>query len=202
MAREGKNEKNNLYRYKEILIISLAIFTIEIGGSILSGSLALFSDAWHVFCDKVAIVLTIIAEYVAEKYKYGKFKERVQRWVFLVNSWLLVFVAFEIFREALLRIYYPKKIATSVFIVVAAVGAIGNFLQRLILQKMAGGLNEVRRVLSFHILSDLWQSLAIVFSSIIIALTGFTIIDSIISIIISIIIFSWGMKLLSKFFRL
>lgn len=197
---ETKIRKNNFYRYKIILLISLIIFAIELVGGILSHSLALFSDAWHVFCDKIAIVLTIIAEYLAEK--YDQFKEKIEKTTFLANSFLFLFVAFGIFKEALFRIYYPQKIVTFALIVIATIGAIGNFIQQLILKKMSEGLKEVRKVLSFHILSDLWQSLAIVLNGIVIILTNWLIIDTILSLVIVIIMFCWGIKLLDKFVRL
>lgn len=199
-GRNGGDSRNNFRRYRIILFISFIIFGIEIVGGILSHSLALFSDAWHVFCDKIAIVFTIIAEYLAEKYK--KFEEKIQQTVFIANSILLFFVAFGIFKESLLRIYYPRKITTSIFITIAVVGALGNFIQRLFLQKMSGGLKKAQIILNLHILSDLWQSLAIILGGVIIILTGLVIVDPILSLIIAFLMFVRVIKLINKFNRL
>lgn len=188
-------------RYGLILLISFVIFATEIVGGILSHSLALFSDAWHVFCDKIAIGLAILAEYWAIKFPNGKKENGVKKAVAYANIFLLLFIAFKIAEEALVRIYAPQEIESLLMTAVAVFGALGNYFQNFILKKSAVGKDVVHEVVGFHIVSDLWQSLAVIAGGAVISITGKTIVDPVLSLLIAAAMFFFGIKLLLKNLR-
>lgn len=56
--------KRELIRYWQVLGLGAVIFTIEIVGGIVSGSLSLSADAWHVFVDCGAAIISIIVAWL------------------------------------------------------------------------------------------------------------------------------------------
>ena len=48
-----------------MLLVTLCVAVVELVGAFLSGSLALFADAGHMFIDSAAIVVALSASYVA-----------------------------------------------------------------------------------------------------------------------------------------
>lgn len=181
-------------RYWKILGLSFLIFIIEIFGGIFSGSLALLSDAGHVFTDKVAILISIAVAYLVIRKKSQE--NQIRGWGAKINALLLGLVALWIFWEAWQRILQPKEILTGIMFWVALIGAAFNYIQHRILE--TAGQREkhlTHKAMDVHILSDLGQSLAIVIASILIKFTGWLIVDPVLSIIVALIMIYWSIKL-------
>jgi cobalt-zinc-cadmium efflux system protein len=170
-------------RLLTVLAITTAILALEIAGGLYSGSLALLADAGHVFGDSVAILATLAAAVLVH---YGLKKEEVRRAAFFINIALLVFVVYWITRDALERIREPQEIESISMIGVAIVGGFGNYWQHRILKESPEEhKHEAHRALNLHILSDLFQSVGVVVGGILIALTGWSIIDPVLSLLIA-----------------
>ena len=80
---------------------------------------------------------------------------------------------------------------------IAVLGTIGNYTQHRILESVDEE-HVTHESMHFHILSDLLQSVGVVFGGILIWVTGWVLVDPIISIIIALLMALWTWKLLSK----
>ena len=110
---------------KKIFWVTLlnAIITIaEIVGGILSGSLALLSDAAHNLTDTVAIALSYFANKIAQKPKDAKRTYGYKRAEILsafINSTVLLAISIVLIFEAFKRFKSPESINGTLMIIVA-----------------------------------------------------------------------------------
>ena len=181
----------NLKRYWLVLGISSIILIIEIIGGIRSGSLALLSDAAHVFQDMLVITIAILIE---SAIKRGANEDVWRRRGAYLNALFLLSVAAWIVFEAFERFGSKDQILSGLLIITAAIGGFGNYLAHRVLES-SHTKDITHRGLSAHILSDLWQSVAVVVAGILIALTGLMIFDLAISILIAIVFTYWSFNL-------
>jgi len=166
----------------------------EVVGGILSGSLALLSDAAHVFMDLFALGLTLGATLLA---RLGPDDSRTYGWhraeVFaaLVNSLSLFVIISVILREAYLRIKAPTEVHSVGLLIVASIGLVVNLIVAMGLRRHArrGDINI--RSAFLHVLGDAGASVAVIAGGVIIALTGWNIVDPILSLGIGLLLF-WG----------
>lgn len=166
-------------RYGIIFVLSGIIFAAEIVGGIISGSLALISDAGHVFTDAMAILISIVTAYLVRTKKYRE--KPVRALGGYVNALLLLGIAIGIGIEGVERIAHPREIASKMMIAVALIGTVGNWIQ----YKVLGTLEEehvTHKAMNLHILSDLLQSVIVVLGGFAIYLTGEHIIDPVLSV--------------------
>ena len=184
-------------RYWLVLALSGFILILEAVGGWFSGSLALFSDAVHVFADIIAIAISLIVAYTV-KNNQG-LENKIRQVGARRNGILLALLSIWIFWEALNRIWKPQEIQFGIMFWVAVSGAILNYCQHKILGHATHEERHVtHQALDWHILSDLIQSLAVILASVLIYITGQTVIDSVLSIIVALVMFRWSIKLLQS----
>ncbi len=180
-------------RYWLVFGLSVLILGIEIIGGLAGGSLALLSDAGHVFSDTLAVIAAIIVEGAVRR---GRSERRLRSIGGYVSAALLFAVALFIIFEAIDRFHQPYEVKSGIVIVAAAFGAVGNFIQHRILESSAAR-HVTHKGMSWHVLSDLWQSIAVIATGIVIAMTGFVVCDLFISIAIAVVFVVWSFKLLA-----
>ncbi|MCH7597640.1 cation transporter [Patescibacteria group bacterium] len=160
--------------------VTLAILIFEIIGGTVSGSLALLADAGHVFGDSAAVVVTLLAAVLV---KFGTQPHRVRDAAFRINIGFLFLIAGWIVFEAIERFQDPREIISHVMIFFAFVGGVGNYLQHYILEGAADEhKHKAHRSLSLHVISDLIQSVAVVAGGILIWISGWVLIDPLLSV--------------------
>ncbi len=185
-------------------VLSLAltglIFFGELMAGFLTGSLALLSDAAHVFLDFFALALSYGAIRLSalppdDRHTYGYHRLRVL--AALVNGALLLVVAFQIFREAIHRLSDPQPVLAGPMLVVAVVGLLVNLLVAFVLR---GHDHEDLNVRSafLHVLGDALASVGVIVAGAIIVLTGWMVADPLVSVLIGIIILVGSGSLLRK----
>lgn len=185
-------------------IVSLAltglIFFAELVGGLVTGSLALLSDAAHVFLDAFALGLSYVAIRLTslppdDRHTYGYHRLRVL--AALVNGTTLMLVVFEIVREAIGRFSNPQPILAGPMLVVAVIGLIVNLMVAFVLR---GHDHEDLNVRSafLHVLGDTLASIGVIVAGVIIVLTGWTIVDPLISLVIAVIILVGAGNVLRK----
>ncbi len=181
-------------RYWKILGLSFLIFAAEVCGGIFSGSLALLSDAGHVFADKIAILISIAVAYLVNRKKFSE--NQIRGWGAKINAILLGAIAIWIFWEAWQRIRQPKEILTGIMFWVALLGAILNYFQHQVLESAEEQERHLtHKAMDIHILSDLGQSLAVVIASILIKFTSWLIVDPVLSMAVAAVMIYWSLKL-------
>ncbi len=173
-----------------VTILNAAITTAEIIGGILSGSLALLSDAAHNFSDTVAIALSYFANKLAQKPNDAKKTYGYARAEILsafINASVLLAISAVLIFEAIKRIKSPETINGTLMIMVALIGLIANFVSVLLLEKDS---HENLNIKSgyLHLLSDTVSSVGVLAGGIAIKLWGITWIDPLITSLISLYI--------------
>ncbi len=180
------------------IIATLAVMILEIVGGIYSGSLALLSDAAHMVTDLLSLSLSYLAYLLASKpadfqKTYGYYRAEVL--VAFVNGLLLLVAAVFIFYEAIERLITPHPIEINLMLGVAAVGLVANVSTALLLSSVRDHNLNLRGAF-LHVFSDAVSSALIVVSAIILKFIPFYGLDSILSLILSLVIAFWSLRLL------
>ena len=168
------------------ILINIGITIAEVIGGTLSGSLALLSDAGHNLSDVISLGLSFVGEKLSNqkatrRHTFG-FK-RTEIFTALINSLSLVGIAFFIVMEALKRISAPQQLSLGLMLVVATIGLLGNLFSMVILGKRGSNLNVKAAYL--HLFYDALSSVAVIVSGFLIYLTGWFIVDLVVSLLIS-----------------
>ena len=172
--------------YYSILINVIITVSQAIGG-IMSGSLALLSDATHNLSDVLALIFSFIAKRLSQKestvhYTFGL--KRAEIISALVNGVILICVGIGLFYEAVRRLLEPQMISGDIVIVLAIVGIIGNGLSVLILAK--GSQHSMNMKSAYlHMLTDMLTSICVLVGGIAIRFFNTPYIDSILTILIA-----------------
>lgn len=183
-----------------VTVLNAIITVTEIIGGILSGSLALLSDALHNFSDTIAIALSYFANRFAqkprdEKRTYGY--KRAEILAALVNATVLLALSILLIIEAIKRWQSPETINGLMMIIVALVGLIANFISVLLLEKDSHhNLNIKSSYL--HLISDTVSSIGVLIGGIAIQLWGIVWIDPLITALISIYIIRETWQIIKK----
>jgi len=199
---------DHLFAYRSVtkkrlflsLTITIIFMVVEIIGGLLTNSIALLSDAGHMFTHSFAIGISLIAIYIACKppchhKTFGMYRAEVLA-AFINGLFLIPIVAIIIY-EAIMRILYPQAILSFYMFIVAIIGLTVNLISILLLKGSKESNINVKGVVS-HMLADAVSSIGIVIVAIIIYYTGWTVLDPIVSIGISIIILYWAIGILKE----
>lgn len=177
-------------RFVLALALTGLIFAVEVVGGLWTGSLALLSDAAHVFMDLLALAMSYAALRVAawpadERHTYGY--HRWQVIAALANSVTLLLVAYGIFRAAWQRFQAPEPILAGPMLIVAAIGLVVNLIVALALSNHDHHDLNVRSAF-LHVLGDTLSSVGVIAAGGVILLTGWLWVDPLISVLIGVII--------------
>jgi cobalt-zinc-cadmium efflux system protein len=190
-------------RYLLAICLTSLILIAEIIGGILSGSLALLSDAAHVFMDIFALGLSFFAMRLAarppdDRHSYGWHRAEVI--AALVNGSTLVLMTIGIWVEAYKRFRSPVEIRSTEMLVIAVIGLLINLLVAFILGRDSYHAhahdhpghspreNINLRSAFLHVLGDAISSVGVIAAAILIRLTNAVWLDPLISIFIGLII--------------
>ncbi|MFX1277426.1 MAG: cation diffusion facilitator family transporter [Promethearchaeota archaeon] len=178
--------------------ITIMVMLIELIGGLIINSVALISDAGHMFTHAIAIGIGLFAILISRKppcshKTYGLYRAEVLG-AFINGLFLIPIAGFIIF-EAIMRIIFPLEIDGISMLLLAIIGLAVNILSiALLFESHKTNLN-IKGVF-FHMFGDAASSIGIVMVAIIILNTGWTILDPIVSIGISIIILYWSWGIL------
>ena len=183
------------------LLIALAITAlmtvVELVGGVLSNSLALLGDAGHMFTDTLALGLSVVALTLAKRpasqtRTYGFHRAEVL--AALTNGTILVLICGFIFYESYQRLVSPPEVRGSLMLVVAAIGFLANLIGILILRSASRDNLNVKGAF-LHMWGDTISSMGVIVASVIILVTGWTMVDPIISIFIGLLILRGAISL-------
>ena len=163
---------------------------VEAAGGIIAGSLALLADAGHMLTDAAALCFAWIAFRLArrpadERRSYGY--HRFQILAAFVNGVVLIAIVAWIVIEAAQRLREPVEILGGLMLAVAGVGLVVNLISFAILHGANRENLNVRGAL-LHVLGDLLGSLAAMVAAVVIIVTGWTPIDSLLSVLVALLI--------------
>jgi cobalt-zinc-cadmium efflux system protein len=169
-------------------IIILIFAIIEFWGGIWTQSLALLGDAWHMFSDAFALGLAMFATHQMNRALCNSQNSKAELVVSIINATLMLVVIIWIVIEAIERISQPREVIGSYVMLVALIGLIINIIVAMHLHQDHGekGLNHQAAFL--HVIGDLLGSVAALAAGLVIYLTGWLLIDPILSILISLLL--------------
>lgn len=171
-------------------VLTTVTLLAEAAGGIISGSLALLADAGHMLTDAAALALAWLAVRFATRPADWKRTYGFNRFEVLAafsNGLALFFISAIICYEAIERMFQPVEVLGGPMLAIAAVGLTVNVATLFILRH-GGGANLNVRAALLHVMSDLLGSVAAIVAALVILQTGWTPIDPILSMVITLLI--------------
>ncbi|OGN49738.1 MAG: cobalt transporter [Caulobacterales bacterium RIFOXYB1_FULL_67_16] len=188
------------WRYAVGLVVNLAFVVCEFAAGLIADSTALLADAGHNLSDVLGLAMAGGAAWLARKgghgaaggrrtYGFGKATVLAA----LANALLLIFACGAIAFEAARRFAEPAPVGSGVIMTVAALGFVINLGTALLFMKSQHDLNA--RGAYLHMMADAGVSLGVVLAGGLILLTGWSLVDPIVSlVIVAVILWStWGL---------
>lgn len=206
-------------RFIYSIVLTSLILIAEVIGGLLSGSLALLSDAAHVFMDIFALVLSFVALKLAirppdDQHSFGW--HRLEVVAALINGASLFIISIGIWIEAVKRFQHPVEVRSTEMLIIAVIGLAVNVVVAFILgghdhahsgqdhdhdhTHETGSKKRNLNVQSafLHVLGDAISSVGVIIAAIIIHFTKVAWIDPLISILIGVIIFISAFRVLKS----
>lgn len=183
----GHNHAIPTTKNEKYLWIALSLSTIflvvEFIGSIVTGSLALLSDAAHMLTDVSALMVSLASIYIAKRasdYKRTFGYHRFEILAAAFNAILLFIVAIYIFYEAYQRLQSPAQLQSTGMLVISFFGLCINLLS---MKLLTAGKNNSLNIKSAYleVWSDALGSIGVIIAALLIRWTGWMWIDSVIA---------------------
>ena len=181
------------------LALTLGYAVVELVAGTVFKSLALVSDAGHMFSDALALGLAWFAAWISarpagSRHSYGLARAEVI--AAFVNGVALLLVVVFIAVESIRRLMQPEAVDGLGVMVVAFIGLVLNLAVVLILSRGDRSLNL--RAAMLHVTSDVVGSVAALVAGAVIYFTGWKPIDPILSIVIALLILASTIGLLRE----
>ncbi len=170
--------------------ITTVIFIAELIGGILTHSLALVSDAGHMFIDIASLVLSFAAIKLSQRAPtarntFGFY--RVEILAALLNGATLFALSGFIFYEAIRRFGTPEDVKSVPMIIIAVIGLVSNIASGLLLHGDSHH-NINARGAFLHIVGDALSSAGVIIAGLIIYFTKWELADPIVSMVMAAVI--------------
>jgi cobalt-zinc-cadmium efflux system protein len=182
----GPQRTGEARRLALTLVVALVAMLIEAAGGFLTHSLALLSDAGHMLADAGAIGLSVFALRIGSRpadarRTYGYY--RLEIIAALLNGAVLIAIAVGIVVEAWQRLRNPQPIHVGAVALLACGGIVLNAIGLWLTHSRDSSMNL--RSTFLHLAGDLLNSVGVLVSAGIIALTGRLEADPVISFLIA-----------------
>ena len=178
------------------IVLNLGISIAELVGGLISGSIALISDAIHNFSDVLSLIISYLANKLTnksatEKNTFGYRRSEILAAFF--NSSTLLILAFFILYEAVLRFFEPVHITPNLVIYLSMGSIVVNALSVVFIQKDAKA-NMNMKSAYLHLFSDMLTSIAVLIGGVLMKYYQIYWIDAVFSAVIAIYLMymSWG----------
>ncbi len=198
MADDGHNHQTALPALTVGLGVTLAFAAVEATTGVLAGSLALVADAGHMLVDSSGLVLALVAGLLAKRppdpqrtYGYA----RIEVLVVPLQVMVMALLAGYIIYEAVNRIGGPQEVAGWPVLGVGLAGLVLNIVVLRLLHPH-GATNLSARGASLEVLFDLFGSVGVIISAVVILATGWYGVDIILSLVIGALVVPRALTLL------
>jgi len=180
------------------VLLNVLITASQIIGGLLSGSLALLSDALHNFSDVLSLLVSYVASKLAKQeasvHRTFGYK-RAEILAAFVNASTLVIIGVLLIIEAVERFQYPKAIETGLVIWLSLIAIIANGFSVLLLKKDSEKNINVKSAY-IHLLTDMLASVAVLIGGLLMKFYQVYWVDSVLTLLISLYLIWVGYKLL------
>lgn len=180
------------------ILLNLLITVAQVVGGIVSGSLALISDALHNFSDVLSLGFSLIAHKLSRRkasidHTFGY--KRAELIAAFINASTLVVVALLLIYGAIERFVNPHPIESNLVIWLSVLGIAVNGFSVLLLKKDAAH-NINMKSAYLHLLTDMLASVAVLVGGLLMKFFGWFWVDSVMTIAIAIYLIVVGIDLL------
>ena len=196
------NNKNQVSLPKLIftIVLNLIITAAQIVGGILSGSLALISDAIHNLSDSVSVILAWLAQFLSRKPSTLKSTfgyKRAEILAAFINSIALIAISVYLIFEAIERLLHPQPVDAKWMFWLGLLGLIANGISVLILEREKNKNINIKAAY-LHLVGDALTSLAVIAGAVLIWFFNIIWVDAVVTIIIGFYLLIHTWKLLKE----
>ncbi|AEJ23236.1 CDF family cation diffusion facilitator [Weissella koreensis KACC 15510] len=185
-----KHEHNmNNRRYLISTIMNIIITVAELMGGLISGSLALVSDAIHNLTDVVSLVIAWVAQLISGRGMNAKNTfgyRRAQIIAAFVNSTFMIMVSLFLIFESVKGFFNPHPIQGNLMLIISVIGLIANVITGMVLARGEGNLNQ--RAALLHVIGDALSSVGVIFAAVMITWANWLWLDPLITLVVAIYI--------------
>jgi len=178
-----------------IVLLNLIITLSQVVGGILSGSLALISDAIHNLSDTVAVMLAWVAQVLSRKPSTLKSTfgyKRAEILAAFINSIALIAISVYLIFEAATRLLHPQPVDARWMFWMGLLGLFANGISAFILEKEEHKNINVKAAY-LHLLGDALTSLAVIIGAVLIWFFNIVWVDAVVTVLIGfyLLIHTW-----------
>ena len=182
------------------ILLNTGITVAQIVGGIISGCLALLSDALHNFSDVLSLVISYVANVLSKK-KASTNKtfgyKRAEIIAAFVNAATLIVVAVLLIKEALARFISPENVTPKLVIGMSILAIVGNGFSVWLLKKDAHS-NMNMKSAYLHLLTDMMASIAVLIGGLLMLFFQLFWVDPLLTLLIAVYLIYVGYDLLKE----
>ncbi len=200
MAHNQDTNQVSLPKLIFTVILNLIITVAQIIGGIISGSLALISDAIHNFSDTVSVILAWFAQVLSRKPSTLKSTfgyKRAEILAAFINSVSLIAISVYLIFEAVNRLIHPQPVDAKWMFWLGLLGLIANGISVLILEREKNKSINIKAAY-LHLLGDALTSLAVIAGAALIWFFNVVWVDAVVTVLIGIYLLVHTWKLLRE----
>jgi len=189
---------------KVALLITAAVFVVEVAGGFLSHSLALLADAGHMLTDVAALGLSLFAFWLSDRPPSSRHTfgwRRFEIFAALLNGVALWIIAAVIGFEAFQRLQAPRPVKGGLMLAVAVFGLAANVATGAVLYRSRAHSLNVRGAF-LHVVADALGSVGVLAAAVLIAATGSFVWDPVVSAAVCLLILWSSARLIRDSFRI
>lgn len=180
------------------IFLNILITAVQVVGGLISGSLALLSDALHNFSDVISLIVSYVANKLTKKqaslHRTFGYK-RAEILAAFVNASTLIIVAVILVKEAIERFQNPQSIESNLVIFLALFAILGNGYSVLLLKK--DSINNINIKSAYiHLLTDMLASIAVLIGGLLMKYYQVFWVDSLLTFLIALYLIYMGYDLL------
>lgn len=186
------------------ILLNVGITLAQLIGGLISGSLALLSDALHNFSDVISLLISYVANKISRRnadFSKTFGYKRAEIIAAFINATSLIILAVFLLKESVVRFFEePEQIGSGIVIWLAVLSIIGNGICVLLLQKNSAHNMNIRSSY-LHLLTDMYTSVAVMIGGILMKFYQIYWVDSVLTFCIGAYLIYMGFDLLKSSFK-
>ena len=191
---DHNHDSDSTTNLKVVFFLNLSFTVVELIGGIFTNSVAIIADSLHDFGDSLSLGLSWFLDNYSKKERSNKFSYGYKRFSLLsalINSTILVIGSIFVLYTSIPRFMNPETSNYKGMLLLAILGIIVNGIAVLRLKK-GNSINE--KVVSWHLLEDVFGWVAVLILSVVNMFVSLPILDPLLAIVFTLIIFSNAIK--------
>ncbi|WP_328293432.1 cation diffusion facilitator family transporter [Kineococcus sp. NBC_00420] len=183
--------EQNRRRLAAALAVTATVLVAEAVGAFVSGSLALLADAGHMLTDVAGLVIALIAATLAARPASAQRTwgyRRAEVLAATLQAAALLAIGVFVLVEGVRRLLEPPEVHSGAMLTFGVIGLLGNVIALWLLLRGGGERNVNVRAAILEVVNDGLGSVAVIVAAGVIALTGWTRADALVSLLIGVLI--------------